>query len=175
MNESQISIRQLADKSQIKGFTMIELILYLALATIVILFAFNYFLFVGFSRAKIEGTYLLSQTSQIIFSKIEKSTKQASGINLPVGGQSGNQLFLTFDQSEKNPTIFEKSGDALTMKEGIKTAQELHSKQIKIKEIKFTNFSDSVQVRLSLSYVRLLGRREYQVEQNWQNTYSLKP
>lgn len=160
---------------KIRGFILVEFIVYLLIAVALVTFAVNYIVIISFSKAKIDGAYVAGQDAKIIFSKIEKSIKSASAVNVPTSGASGASLSLAMSDVSKNPTIFQLSGDALTMKEGAGAAQVLHSPQIKAQNIKFYNFSGSVQVQLTLAYVRLLGDSNYQVVSNWQNTYSLRP
>lgn len=158
-----------------RGFALVEFIIYLLIVTALITVAVNYILVVSFSKAKIDGTYIAGQDAKIIFFQIERLIKSASSINLPANGTNGTSLSLVMSDVSKSPTIFQVSGNALTIKEGAGATQVLHSPQIKVQNIKFYNFAGSVQVQLTLAYARLLGNNNYQVVSSWQNTYSLRP
>jgi len=121
------------------GFTFIELLLYLAIVTIMMT------ALIPFAWNTIESG-VKSSTEQEVFSnaryiseQIAYQIRNASGIN----SVSATSISLVTAISSTNPTVIGLSGSSLTMKQGVGSPINLNSQNASISALTFTNYTSS--------------------------------
>lgn len=134
-----------------KGFTYIELILYIALITV----------FLGalvFYAWGVIGSGSKSTTEQEVFSqarfvseRIKYEIRNATGIN----SVSGTSISLTTSIAGTNPTIIDLVGGNVRIKQGVGLATNINSSDVIISSLTFTNYSstDNKSKHVGVSFV----------------------
>jgi hypothetical protein len=122
-----------------KGFTFIELILYVAILTTMLIalipFAWN-----------IIGGGVKSATQQEVFSnaryiseRIKSEIRNATGIN----SVTSSQISLSTATVATNPTVIALSGNNITITQGAGSAVNLNSQNTRISSLTFTNYTSA--------------------------------
>lgn len=120
-----------------KGFTFIELILYVSILTTMLVmlipFAWN-----------IIGGGVKSATQQEVFSnaryiseRIKYEIRNATGIN----SVSATQISLSTATAATNPTVIALSSGNITITQGVSSAVNLNSQNTTISSLTFTNYT----------------------------------
>ena len=108
--------------------------------------------------------------------KIGQAIKSASSVVLP--SVEGASLVLEFEESDKNPTIFDVSGDVLRMKEGNKGYVDLTTSKVNIENLKFKKVSfnglDSVEIEINVSFDNQKELPEYDFENFFVGAFTVK-
>lgn len=162
-----------------KGFTLIELMLYVSLAAIILLLISLFLTTVLQARIKNQTVYEVEQQGSQILENVSGVIRNAKNINLPTAGNSSPIISLATVDGLKDPTIFSLSGNTLTIKEGIGSVINLSSNRVSIDSLTFTNISrtgtpGSIRVILTLSHVNAANRNEYEFNQTFYETVSLR-
>jgi prepilin-type N-terminal cleavage/methylation domain-containing protein len=137
MFQSTGSLTQRNWQRKRRGFTFIELILYLAIVSIVlgalVPFAFT-----------VIGSGVKSSTQQEVFSsarfiseRIKYEIRNATGIN----SVSATSLSLATATGSTNPTVIDLSGGNIRIKQGVSTAVNLNSANTTVPSLSFVNFT----------------------------------
>jgi Tfp pilus assembly protein PilW len=131
------------NKNRKTGFSLIELLLYIAILGMFI-FAITSFLNI-MTSSRINNQTVLevnNQGSQII-RIITQTIRNATGVNNPSFSSSSNVLNLSTSISGTSPTIFSESGGILSMKEGSSSAVSLNNDKVVISNLLFENLSQT--------------------------------
>jgi type II secretory pathway pseudopilin PulG len=119
------------------GFTFIELLLYLAIVTIMmtalIPFAWN-IIEAGVKNSTEQEVF---SNARYISEQLKYQIRNASGIN----SVAATQISLATSISNTNPTIIGLSGSNLTMKQGAASPINLNSQNASISALTFTNYT----------------------------------
>lgn len=148
-----------------KGFTLVEVLLYAALSSVII---GSLAIFLHSSlQTKQKNVAIAEVESQGAFvsEKIRSAIANAQSVSSPARGASSTVLTLDMYDAEKNPTIISLSGSTLQIKEGANAAVALTSDRLVASAPTFTNLSttstiDSVKTRFNLHYVNPLNKAE---------------
>lgn len=137
-----------------KGFTLIELIIYIAIFAVISLVLTDFFITLTKVRAQTEARGEVRQNLARTMERVSQVIRSASGVN----SASGNTLSLAMTDSAKNPTIFTVTGNVLTIQEGASPATALTSDKVIISKLSFTSINNpspakkSVQVAMMVDY-----------------------
>lgn len=139
-----------------RGFTLIEMLLYVAIFTIFVGSLFSFLTMMTSSR--LNNQYLLevnNQGNQAI-RVITQTIRNANSINSPGISGSASSLSLETVNSATNPTVFSSSGGVLYITEGSGSPIALTNDKVSISNLLFLNLSKvntpgSIQVRFTLS------------------------
>lgn len=146
-----------------KGFTLIELILYMAIVAFIlgslVTFAWN-----------IIGTQAKSATEQEVFSsaryvseRIKYEIRDASGIN----SVTPTSISLANSVVSKNPTVIDLSGGKVRIKYGASGVVNLNSTDTNVSSLVFTNYTSgdnktkNIQFTFTLQSNYSTSRQEY--------------
>jgi type II secretory pathway pseudopilin PulG len=148
-----------------KGFTYIELILYISLITMVIMalvpFAWNV---IGGS-VKSRNQQEVSAQARAIGERIKWEIRNAKDVQ----AVTSTQLTLNDFDSTKNPTIIKLNGTNITIKEGTGAEVPLHSDTIQVTSLTFSDYTSTddktknVQFTFTVDERPTGTRHEYQV------------
>ena len=163
------------------GFTFIELILYMAIASI-ILFSIVTFAFALLeNRVKGESITDVDQQELIIMQLISQEIRNSESIILPLPGTTSSQLILNVVATSSDPTIFFLSASGtLQISEGGIATTTLTDTTILASDLIFTNLSatttpGNIRTEFTLTHVNPAGRNEYDFSRRAISTASLRP
>lgn len=162
-----------------KGFTLIELIIYIGIVTGILLVAFNFGLEIIYGNVKSQAIREVQQNSRLAIEKINESILGASSINSPTPGNSSNSLSLTMQGLSLDPTIFEVVDNKLKITQGEDGPYELTNDRVKVTSLQFTNVSyeeapGTIRVQISIEHVNPNNLSQYEASLEMENTISLR-
>lgn len=129
------------NKKNLKANTLLELLLYLALSSIVIAVITG--LYTLIVRARVENDTMIEVQSQaqIVTNIINREISNAQGINSPLIAASGTSLSLINSTASLDPTVFSLVSGQLTMTQGLNPSVPLTSEDMEITSLSFENNS----------------------------------
>lgn len=160
-----------------KGFTFIELIIYIALIAIILNVGVYFIWQMIEGKAKNVAYLEVENNLMLTFEKISYQAQRAKLIDSPSQGEESDQLILTMpDDSdikfylENNSLFLEKNNISMP----------LTNQKVIVEDVIFKTFihqstaPGSFQVKIKVSYNNPLGRGEYQAEIFGQKTLTLR-
>jgi len=126
-----------------KGFTLIELVLYISLSAAVLLTTVMFLMSILSARVKNQTIETVNQEGNRATLIITQTVRNATAINSPTSGNISNTLSVNTGVAGKDPTIFTLSNGAITMQEGSNPPVALTSNLVIISNLNFRNFSGS--------------------------------
>lgn len=162
-----------------KGFTLVELILYIALAAILLLSVFSLFWLVVESRIKNQTMAEVDQQGIQIIQVITQDIRNAESVNYPTVGNSASELSLDIIDGTKDPTIFDILNDTLQIKEGTANEIEITSSRIRISDLEFQNSSrngtsDTIKIKFTLSHANPENKNEYNYSKTFYGSATIR-
>ncbi len=161
------------------GVTLIEIILYMALASFILVSLTMFLGTVLSSRVKnqtIAGVEL--QGAQVI-QQITQTLRNAETILIPAPAASSGTLSIEGTEPSKNPTVFGLAGNTLTVTEGLNQSISLTTPDTVMTDLVFQNLSrdgTAGMIRISFTLARLNpeGRNEYEYSKTFYTSVSLR-
>lgn len=160
-----------------KGFTLIELILYIAIMGLTITSIFYFLSMVLNAKVKNQTVIEVEQQGESVILEMAQAIRNATSINYPTFGTSSSTISLVMASSTKNPTIFKLSSSTLQIIEGTSSAINLTNNLVAVTGLTFKNLgtssgTDSIQMKLNINYINLRGTNDYQYSQNFTGSAS---
>lgn len=154
------------------GFSLVELLLYIALsATILLILSTTIF---NLLQARIKGQAIaeVEQQGIQIMELLKQTVEQSSSIVSPAIGSSDSSLNLVMPTPALSPTIITLAGNTITMTEGVNPALNLSSSSLLVSNLTFANWSKPstpglIRISFTLSYVNNENRQEYNYSQTF--------
>lgn len=162
------------------GFTLLELMLYITLVAGILITATSFAWTIINSRTKAFAVQEVEQNARLILETITQSAHAAQDITQPAAGAAGATLALTMRDPLSSPTTFTPAGTALTVSAGAGPAVALHSANVQVTSLQFSNLSDAagtsknVTVRVTLSHRNPDNRAEWHYERTYTTTIELR-
>jgi len=133
------------------GFSLIEILLYLAIAILVISTVSIFVYLTLQARVRSQVIAEVEQQGTQVMQIISQSIRNAQTVNFPGQGNTGAYLELKVP-SPNDPTIFDLSSGAIRIKEGSGTVTPLTSSQVSASALTFRNLSKAVRIQFTLTY-----------------------
>ena len=162
-----------------KGFTLIEMLLYLSILSVVIL-ALSSFMFLSYtSRVKASVIAEVEQQGSQTMNLITQNIRNAATITAPAAGSAGSSLTLTEYTGAVSPTVFNQSGNILRITEGATAAVNITSNRVVVSGLNFQNLSRSgtpgnIKITFTLTHINPDNRGEYIYSKTFTSTASLR-
>ncbi|OIO47739.1 MAG: hypothetical protein COS76_00215 [Candidatus Portnoybacteria bacterium CG06_land_8_20_14_3_00_39_12] len=139
------------EKKSHDGFSIIELIIYLAIFSLLALALSSVFWQVLQNNNRQLAITELMANANLISHQIELNVKNAQSINQPASpGQTANQLSLAMADSSINPTIFNLQDQKINLSQGANPSQPLTSDRIRVVNFTTTNLTSSATSTLGI-------------------------
>lgn len=123
------------------GFTLLELLLGIAMSGILIGVIAQWFAVTIQARAKIDAIQQVDYYGERIMRDITQSIRNAKGISTPNQGATADSIVLSVDDTQKSPTTFDISSSVVRMDEGSNDPEALHPDWIVTSDFSVTNLS----------------------------------
>lgn len=161
-----------------RGFTLIELIIYIGIVTAVLIVAFNFGWEIIYGNVKSQARREVQQNVRFCLEKITRTIKEASAIQSPGLGNSSSTLSLEMSDPNLSPINFWLADNKLYINRGGGGPYELTSNRVKVTNLQFTNLSyegtpGTVRVEVIVEHINPSGRSEYEASFNVKSTASL--
>ena len=151
------------------GFTLLEVILYLAILSTMVFGIGSFVNLVSVSRVKNQVMTEVDMQAFQIIQNITEDIRNAKSIVSPTIGQNQNSLtIINTDDSQK---VFVLEGDTFTVNNGT-GAIDLNNNQVLVKELIFKNLSrtetpDIIQINFTISYNNNSGNENYNYSKSY--------
>ncbi len=162
------------------GFTIIELIIYSGITCIIlIVFSFSVWRIVG-GNVKAGAFEEVEQNATFAMEKIAKAVRNAASVITPANtGDVSFFLELEMQDVQKSPTVFEVSGNRVTVQEGAGGVFPLTTDRVQATNLQFTNLSYDntpgvVKIELTIEHLNPSQRNEYEATTSLASTASLR-
>lgn len=161
------------------GYTLIELLLYISLASVLLIGLSVFFGISAEARVKTQTVTEVDQQGGLVMDYIQQTVRNATSITSPSAGTSGSSLTVVVPTASLSPTIFNLSGTTLQVKEGSATAIALTNTKVTVSNLTFTNVSRSgtdgaVRISFTLDRVNNTGRNEYSYTKTFTTTVAIR-
>lgn len=163
-----------------KGFTLVELVLYVSICSILLLTISSFLSFLLGARVRSQAISEVNQQGFQAMSLITQTIRNGRSIQVPGIGTSSSTLSITTSNALLNPTIFDVSSTTLRVKEGSKTAILLTNSRVKLSALTFQNVSSSsstekiIRISFTLDAVNQGGRSEYSFTKSFSGSATLR-
>lgn len=153
-------------KNKSGGFTLIELILYVGIASILLL-AISFFLAMLIqSRIKNQTIAEVEQQGLQVMQIITQTARNSEAITSPAPGASASLLTLDVINVANDPTVFNISSNAIRVTEGINSAIALTNSRVNVSNLTFQNLSrantpGAIRIQFTITHINPEGRNEY--------------
>lgn len=163
-----------------RGFTLIEFLLYIGILTVVLALACGFLWNIIFGTIKATSHQEVQENGRFILTKMTQEIKKASGVNSPLGGATSTVLSLAMANASLDPTVFDLVDGKLRITSGAHGPYELNSDQVTVNNFQFTDLSYSgtpgtIRVEMTVSHINPDGRIEYEASADFRSTISLVP
>lgn len=162
-----------------RGFTLVELLLYAAMLSIII-FSVGIFLSLLLqSRTKNQVIAEVEQQGVLAMQRMTQVVRNSTLINSPATGASGSTLSVTMPQAPSSPTVFALSGGVITMAQGMGATVGLTNNLVSVSGLTFSNLSragtvGTVRLQFTITYINNSGRNEYDYSKTFDSDASLR-
>ena len=162
-----------------RGFTLIELSLYIAIIGI-ILAAVSALLFgILQSRVKNQTVAEVEQQGIQVMQIITQTLRNATAINSPGTGASSSTLSVNTTIIANNPTVFDLSGGVIRITEGAGSSVTLNNALVTASGLTFQSLTGSgtpgtIRITLALTRLNPSGRNEYDYVQTFYGSATLR-
>jgi len=121
-----------------KGFTLLELLIYIAVISVILVAATSFaFQFLA-TRAKASAYQEVERNAQFALARIAAEVRQADGYNAQGAGSNfganPSTLSLVLSDGTKSPTVFSVTGGTLNVKQGAGATLPLTSSKVTVSE-----------------------------------------
>ncbi len=163
-----------------KGFTLVELVLYVSICSILLLTMSTFLTFLLGARVRSQAITEVNQQGFQVMNQITQTIRNGRNIQIPSIGVSSSTLSLTTGNALLNPTVFSLNGTTFIVKEGSKTAIPLTNSRIRVSTVTFQNVSSSsstekiIRISYTIDYVNLGGRNEYSYTKSFNGSATIR-
>ena len=162
-----------------KGFTLLELILYVSIAGVILLVVSIFLSTILQSRIKNQTVSEVEQQGAQVMQLITQTIRNAEDISAPSQGISGASLTLDVVDLSDDPTIFDLSSGVIRITEGVDSPINIINSRINVSGLSFHNLSKTdtagtVKIVFTLSHKNPEGRNEYNFSKTFYGSASLR-
>lgn len=160
------------------GFTLIELILYIGIVSVVMMAFIPFVLDMVQGGAKNSVIQEVSGNARLVGERLKLEIRNSSGINVGTSNfdtnlVSGGQISLV-KVAPNNPTIIDVSGGRVRIKQGAGTAVELNSTDTEVTSLVFSNYSSGDNKTKNISFSFTIGNRYSGAKQTYKYEMSMR-
>lgn len=162
-----------------KAFTLIELILYVTLTSIILVGIGGVVPYVLEARLQNQIILEVEEQARFLTGFLGREIRNADGINSPGVGSSGTSLSLDVLSGVDDPTIVSLSGTNVEVTRGASAAVQLLNDRVNVTSLNFRNVTKAdtpgaVRVEFTLEYDNQSGRASFDYVQDFYMTAVIK-
>lgn len=167
-------------KINIKAFTLVEMILYVAICSVLLLSLSSMFSYLLGSRVKSQAITEVNQQGFLVMSLITSTIRNAKSVDIPLMGNTSPTLSVTVQSPVLSPTIFLVSSSTLVTTEGAGVAIPITNSRVRVSDVLFENISSAsstdkiIRITYTLSYLSGSPRQEYSYTKTFVGSATLR-
>jgi Tfp pilus assembly protein PilW len=161
------------------GFTLIEMLLYVALVSMLLIAITGFFGLSADARVKNQTIAEVDQQGTQVMDYITQTIRNASSISAPAIGTSASSLTAVVPTASLSPTVISLNGTALQTVEGSASAVPLTSSRVQVSSLTFKNLARSgtnanLQISFVITRTNPNSRNEYEYSKTFTSTAALQ-
>ena len=156
-----------------RGFTLVELILYIAIVTMFMTAVIYFTSDIVYGRVRSQVHQEVNQNMRLASKRIMYEIRNASGVN----SVSASSISLASTDSGRNPTVIDRDVSSGRLRIGYGGSQYfLTSNKVTVTALNFTDFStaDSTNVKFSITIKATGDRKEFQKSETYETSVELR-
>ena len=162
-----------------RGFTLLELLLYISIAGVILLVVSIFLSALLQSRIKNQTVSEVEQQGAYVMQLITQTIRNAEGITSPAQGISNTSLTLDVADLTDDPTAFDLSSGVIRITEGVGSPVNLTNSRINASGLSFQNLSKTdtagiIRIIFTLTHINPEGRNEYNFSKTFYGSASLR-
>ena len=162
-----------------KGFTLVELLLYIGLVVIILLAVVQLLAVMFQSRIKHQVITEVEEQGMLLIQRIIQSIRNADAILSPTIGGVSSSLSLNVVGASNDPTVFSAVSGVAQITEGVSSPVTLTAGKVSVSNLRFQNLSKTgtpgiIRIDFTLTYVNATGRQEYEYSKHFFASASLR-
>jgi prepilin-type N-terminal cleavage/methylation domain-containing protein len=162
-----------------RGFTLVELIIYIAILSVVLLGIVSTMYLVFSARSKAYAVNEVEEQGALIMESMARTIRSADAINSPAIASSSSTLSVATYDLTKNPTVFDLNANQIRIKEGAASAVVLNNSRLTVSNLLFTNVSRSgtagvIKIEFTLSYANPGNAKEFNYSKTFYSSVALR-
>jgi Tfp pilus assembly protein PilW len=165
-------------KISLQGFTLVEMMLYVAICSFILISLATFFSFLISARIKNETISEVNQGGIQVLQLMTQTLRNAKSVSAPTVGISSSTISIITMSTSTTPTLFDVASGTVRIKEGSGPYIPLTNSRIDISSLVFKNTSasstdgGSVDISFIVSYRNVTGRNEYSFSKTFSGTAS---
>ncbi len=167
-------------KLHVRGFTLIEMILYVAICSVLLLSLSTMFTYLLGSRVKGQAITEVNQQGFFTMNLMTSAIRNASSVDIPLMGNSSSTLSITTQLAPLNPTVFTLSSTTLMVTEAGGVSIPLTNSRLVVSSLLFENISSAsstdkiIRISYTLSYTSGSPKQEYAYTKSFTGSATLR-
>lgn len=163
-----------------KGFTLVEMVLYVAICSILLVTISFFLSFLLGARVRSQAITEVNQQGFQVMSMMTQTIRNGRSIQVPSIGTSSSTISITTGNALLNPTLFYVSSTTMKIKEGSQTAVSLTNSQVRVSNLLFQNVSSIsstekiIRISYTIDYINPTGRSEYSFTKSFSGSATLR-
>jgi len=162
-----------------KGFTLIELIIYIGLVSIMLLGIASFAKIILQARTRNQVIAEVEQQGVQIAQMLTYTVRNAENIIQPTAPNTDNNLILDMLYAPEDPTTFSLDGVIINIKQGAGNKINLNNSRVEIQDLTFQNLSRPdtpgiIKFSFTLNHKNQSGRPEYNYSKTFYSSASLR-
>jgi type II secretory pathway pseudopilin PulG len=154
------------------GYTLVELLLYIALVGTLLTSVTYFFSLSVDSRVKNQSIAEVNDQGAAVMDRITQTIRNASSVTSPVPGTTASSLTLVVPTGALSPTVFNLNSTTLQITEGANSAVALTSDEVQVTNLTFKNLTRTgtnanIQISFTLSRTNPSGRNTYDYQKTF--------
>lgn len=164
----------------LRGISLVELLLYVTVLSVVLLMLASFLIFLVSSRIKNQSITDVNQQGLQIMQLMTQTIRNAKTIDFPGVGATSTSLSMTVNDSFLSPTVFDSTGGAVTIKEGSNTVIPLTNSHVIVSGMVFQNISSTsstdrvVRISFTVDHINTNGRNENSYTKSFTGSATLR-
>jgi Tfp pilus assembly protein PilW len=173
-------MKLLITKRATKGFTLLEVILYISLAVFALFATSILFSLVLEAKLKQEAIAEVEEQGSLVLRIVTQTIRNANGLNnLSPGNSNTNNLSLITPSTDTNPTIFNLVNGALESTIGLKETTRLTSPYVAMSDLRFQNLGQNnttgtVRIQFTLTTTNAQKGYQYAYQQTFYGSATIR-
>jgi Tfp pilus assembly protein PilE len=163
-----------------KGFTLFELILYVAVSSLVLMSLSTFLTFLLSARVKSQVITEVNQQGAYAMYLITETVTNSQSITFPSAGTQLASSSLVTRNATLNPTVFFVSSSTLYMQEASKPKVALTNSRVDVSSLSFDNSTSAgssekmMRVSFTITYKNPSGRGEYEYTKSFNGSATIR-